>query len=110
MGDAKSPVDVWFWDADRQGKPATVEQLYPNAIVDIYPFSEKVVTSPELDREGARTADQPDISLPARASGNAIVPTGDASGATSLTVGGPGSVTFRIPRSLSVVLGISWTC
>jgi DMSO reductase family type II enzyme heme b subunit len=99
MGDAESPVDVWFWDADRQGKPTTVEQLYPNAVVDIYPFSEQVVTSSELDRPGARTADQPEISLPALASHNLIVPTDDASGASSLTVGGPGSVTFRIPRN-----------
>jgi DMSO reductase family type II enzyme heme b subunit len=44
-------------------------------------------------------ADQPDVSLPARASGNSIVPVSDESGGTSLTVGGPGSVTFRVPQS-----------
>ncbi|MBI2479848.1 MAG: c-type cytochrome [Planctomycetia bacterium] len=99
MGAATSAVDVWFWDADRQGKPMGVEDLYANTVVDVYPFSETVVVSAELDRDGARTVDQPDVSLPAKASGNPIVPTDDPSGATSLTVGGPGTVTFRIPRS-----------
>ncbi|MBP61449.1 MAG: hypothetical protein CMJ62_07970 [Planctomycetaceae bacterium] len=98
MGDPKSPIDVWLWDADRQSQQF-VENTYPNTVVDIYPFSETLVASAELDRDGGRTADQPDISLPARASGNPIVPTGKKSGGSSLTVGGPGSVTFRIPQS-----------
>lgn len=108
MGAAKSAVDVWFWDADRQGKPMAVEALYPNTVVDVYPFSETVAVSAELDRAGARTADQPDISLPAKASGNQIVPTDDASGATSLTGGGPGTVTFRIPRNQLVKATGQW--
>jgi hypothetical protein len=99
MGDPESPVDVWFWDADRQGNPLAVEQLYPNVVVDVYPFSETVPVSAEIDREGARTAHQPDISLPARASGNQIVPPGSESGGTSLVGGGPGSSTFRLPTS-----------
>ncbi len=98
MGGPNSPVDVWFWDADRQMQQL-VENTYPNTVVDIYPFSEALVASAELDRDGARTADQPDISLPARASGNPIMPTDKQSGASSLTVGGPGTVTFRIPQS-----------
>ncbi len=102
MGGAKAPVDVWFWDADRQGKPLAVENLYPNSVVDIYPFSEKVAASAELDRRGARTDDQPIVSLPARASGNQIVPTNDDSGGSSLTAGGPGSSTFRLPSSQHV--------
>jgi DMSO reductase family type II enzyme heme b subunit len=108
MGDAESPVDVWFWDADRQGEPLAVEDLYPNTVVDQFPFSETVVASAELDRDGARTADQPEISLPARASGNAITPTDDPSGASSLAVGGPGTVTFRIPRSQLVEARGQW--
>jgi cytochrome c1 len=108
MGDPNSPVDVWFWDADRQGSPTGVEDVYPNTVVDRFPFSEAVVTSAELDRDGARTADQPDISLPARATGNAIVPTDDESGASSLSVGGPGSVTFRIPQSQLVDARGEW--
>jgi len=102
MGGPKSAVDVWFWDADRQGTPLAVEALYPNAVVDIYPFSETVVASAELDRDGARTGDQPDISLPARASGNQIVPPGGESGGSSLTGGGPGTSTFRPPTSQHV--------
>lgn len=108
MGDPNSPVDVWFWDADRQGQPLAVENLYPNTVVDVFPFSETVVASAELDRDGARTADQPAISLPARASGNPIVPTADESGGTSLATGGPGTVTFRLPASQIVKAHGQW--
>jgi DMSO reductase family type II enzyme heme b subunit len=108
MGGPKSAVDVWFWDIDRQGTPLAVEALYPHAVVDVYPFSETVVASAELDRDGARTADQPDISLPARAVGNQIVPPGGESGATSLTGGGPGTSTFRPPTSQHVLAVGQW--
>ncbi len=108
MGIMKSAVDVWFWDADRQGPLMTVEKAYPNTVVDNFPFSEKVSVSAELDRDGARTADQPDVSLPARAVGNQIVPTGSASGASSLTAGGPGTATFRIPQSQLVKAQGEW--
>ncbi|MCP4787452.1 MAG: c-type cytochrome [Fuerstiella sp.] len=108
MGGPKSPIDVWFWDADRQGKPRTVEDIYPNVVVDVYPFSEAVATSAEFTRAGARTGAQPDISLPAKASGNQIVPTDDASGGTSLSAVGPGSSTFRIPGNPSVRATGKW--
>jgi DMSO reductase family type II enzyme heme b subunit len=108
MGDKNAPVDVWFWDADRQGPSATVESTYPNAVTDVFPFSETSVAGPELDRAGARTADQPVISLPARASGNQIVPVGDESGGSSLHVGGPGTVTFRVPQSQLVWARGEW--
>jgi DMSO reductase family type II enzyme heme b subunit len=98
MGGPKSPVDVWFWDADRQTQ-SVVENTYPNTVVDIYPFSEKLVDTASFNRPGTKTADQPDISLPARASGNPIVPKGAESGASSLTGAGPGTATFRIPQS-----------
>jgi DMSO reductase family type II enzyme heme b subunit len=109
MGDAKSPVDVWFWDADRQSGPAAEQASYPNAVVDVFPFSEAAVAGPDLNRPGARVADQPDISLPARASGNLIVPTGGESGGSSLSVAGPRTVTFRIPRSQLVEAKGTWT-
>jgi len=108
MGSSDVPIDVWFWDADRQGDPVTVEDTYPNTVVDLFPLSEKVVASAELDRDGARAADQPDISLPARAVGNPIVPTSGASGASSLTADGPGSLTFRIPKSPLVAAWGEW--
>ncbi|MCC6491418.1 MAG: c-type cytochrome [Pirellulales bacterium] len=108
MGDLQSPVDVWFWDADRDGPPATVEDVNPRMVVDIYPFHESTVASAESDREGARTAAQPDVSLPARASGNQIVPPGDGAGGSSLQVGGPGTVTFRMPQSQIVQAHGAW--
>ena len=108
MGDPTSPVDVWFWDADRQSGPATDEGVYPNAAVDVFPFSESVAASAELDRSGARMAEQPDVSLPARASGNLIVPPGDESGGSSLHVAGPRTVTFRVPQSQFVRARGTW--
>lgn len=108
MGSVDAPVDVWFWDADRQRGLDAPDKSYPNAVVDIYPFNETVVASAELNRPGGRMANQPDISLPARASGNQIVPTSDESGGTSLHVGGPGSVTFRIPQSQLVIAHGKW--
>ena len=99
MGNKKSSIDVWFWDADHQGDPVTVEDVYPNTVVDRFPFNEKVVTNPEFDRKGTRTANQPNISLPARASGNPNFPKQGGTGASSLKTNGPGSVTFRIPKS-----------
>jgi DMSO reductase family type II enzyme heme b subunit len=108
MGGPASPVDVWFWDADRQSGEIAAEKSYPNTVVDQYPFSEKVVQGPELSRTGARMADQPDISLPARASGNQIVPTNDESGGTALHVGGPRTVTFRVPQSQLVRAQGTW--
>jgi DMSO reductase family type II enzyme heme b subunit len=108
MGDRTSPVDLWFWDSDRQESPAAEEQVNPNAVVDVYPFSEQVVAGPELDRPGARRADQPDVSLPARASGNQIVPVGNESGGSSLQVAGPRTVTFRPPQSQLVSALGTW--
>ncbi len=108
MGDPKSPVDVWYWDADRQGTPLAVEDVYPDAVVDIYPFSEDAVDTAESDRPGALTVEQPDISLPARAVGNPIVPTAGESGGSTLTAGGPGSVTFRIPTNALVEARGQW--
>ncbi len=99
MGSKNSTIDVWFWDADHQGDPVPIEDVYPNTVVDRFPFNEKVVTNPEFNRKGTQTKNQPDISLPARASGNPNFPKRGGTGASSLTTNGPGSVTFRIPKS-----------
>lgn len=99
MGASGSPVDVWFWDADRQSGLNSADSANPNAVVDVYPFSETVVAGAELNRPGARMADQPPISMPAQAAGNQIVPRSDESGGSALHVGGPGSVTFRVAQS-----------
>lgn len=108
MGSRDAPVDVWFWDADRQEKRDSIGDFYANAVVDIYPFSEKNVDTAEMNRPGVQTANQPDISLPAKASGNPIVPISAKSGASTLTAGGPGTSTFRMPKSQLVVAHGEW--
>jgi hypothetical protein len=110
MGDQSSPVDVWFWDADRQTGYAADDAEYPNKVVDVFPFSEATVESADLNRRGARMADQPDVSLPARAAGNLIVPTGsDESGGTALHAAGPRTATFRVPQSQIVRARGDWS-
>lgn len=124
MGGPKSPVDVWYWDADRQAPAFAVEDQYPNTVVDIYPFNEKVVESAEYQRPGTKLAAQPLVSLPAVAAGNQIVPSRDPGkhadlgaadprkqaerGGSDLAVGGPGSVTFRLPKSQLVQAHGEW--
>jgi mono/diheme cytochrome c family protein len=107
MGAADAPLDLWFWDADRQA-PTDVEDHYPNVVVDIYPFSEPHVTTSEFAREGTRLQNQPPVSLPALALGNQLSPGAAANAASSLGAGGPGSVTFRLPRSQIVTANGSW--
>lgn len=47
MGQAGKPVEIAFWRADWQasvnGRPDTIQSLYPNASVDHYPFEAKAV-------------------------------------------------------------------
>jgi DMSO reductase family type II enzyme heme b subunit len=108
MGGPGSPVDVWFWDADRQ-RASDVEDQYPRVVADIYPFNEKNVDTAEFQREGTRGTSQPAVSLPAQASGNPIVPEhGAKSGGSSLSMGGPGSTTFRLPKSQLVNARGAW--
>lgn len=125
MGGPQAPIDVWFWDADRQRLTSppqvahdttqtTADGTYPNMAVDMYPFSEsKGPGTAEYHRPGTELANQPPVSMPAAAVGNQIVPPvaavslGDKSGAahgggSSLAAGGPGSATFRPPISQSV--------
>ena len=112
MGAPGSPVDVWLWDADRQS-PASIEDVNPRLVVDRYPFSETVVDQPEYTkRDGTKRDNQPDVSLPARAAGNQITPQipslAGGSGGSSLTSGGPGTSTFRLPANQSVTARGSW--
>lgn len=108
MGSMGQPVDVWFWDADRQTR-TTVEEQYPHIVDDIYPFSEKQVETADYHRPGTLTPEQPNISLPALASGNQIVPIRAPTGGSDLTAGGPGSVTFRMPKSQLVNAKGKWS-
>jgi len=45
MGQAGQPVEITFWRADWQafvnGRPDTIQSLYPNATIDHYPFEAK---------------------------------------------------------------------
>ena len=107
MGAAGAPVDMWFWDADRQSAD-DIEKVNPNVVVDLYPFSETVVASAEYDRAGTRTAAQPPISLPALAAGNQIVPSENAKAGSSLETAGPGTVTFRPVKSQLVDAHGQW--
>ncbi len=107
MGSLKQPVDVWFWDADRQTH-TTVEDQYPRVVDDIYPFSEERVETADYHRPGTLTNNQPDLSLPALASGNQIVPIRTRTGGTDLAAGGPGSVTFHLPKSQIVTAKGRW--
>ena len=103
MGSAKNPVDVWLWDADRQNGSPDVDRVHPRIVVDRYPLTEqRVVTSAEFKRPGTATKDQAAVSLPAKFSGNQIVPKPGEHPVESLQVGGPGSVTFRPPINQSV--------
>lgn len=108
MGAIDSPVDVWFWDADRQGGETAAENSHPRAVVDVLPFTEKAAASAELGRPGTLIRDQIDLSFPARASGNQIVPGRERAGGSTLLAGGPGSATFRIPRSQAVQAHGTW--
>jgi mono/diheme cytochrome c family protein len=113
MGSIDHAVDVWFWDGDRQ-RAMPLEEQYPRVVSDHYPFSETQVETAEYARPGTSGPRQPDISLPAVASGNRIVPVSTpagasaANGASQLVVGGPGSVTFRMPTSRLVTAQGAW--
>jgi hypothetical protein len=107
MGSIDAPIDIWFWDADRQSA-GDVEDEYPNVAVDIYPFGEKHVSTGEFKREGTPRAAQPEVSLPAVASDNQITPGHAATGGSGLTAGGPGNVTFRVPKSQLVSATGQW--
>ena len=109
MGGTGTAVDVWLWDADRQGPLVDVEAVYPRTTVDNYPLNESLVSSAEYDRPGTKTAQQPEVAFPARAAGNLFARRADqASGASSLVAAGPGSTTFRPPQSALVRAFGTW--
>jgi len=108
MGNSQSPVDVWLWNADRQDPLLAVDEAYPRTVVDIYPFSEQVVATAEFGRPGTKLENQPEISLPAVAVGNQIAPRAGNPVGTSLAAGGPGSLTFRVPKSQLVKSHGAW--
>jgi complex iron-sulfur molybdoenzyme family reductase subunit gamma len=97
-----------MWDADRQNPNAVVENQYPNSSVDIYPFAEREPGTAEFHRPGTSLSKQPGVSLPARAVGNQITPTGNRNGGAALTAAGPGSLTFHLPADQNVIASGAW--
>jgi len=108
MGATGLPIDVWFWDADRQFA-TKIEEINPDIVVDVDPFTTGAVASAEYDRDGTKTAAQPLLSLTAAAVGNPIVPTEDGPTTSSLEAAGPGSVTFRPRTNQSVEAHGQWS-
>ncbi|HUE69814.1 MAG TPA: ethylbenzene dehydrogenase-related protein [Pirellulaceae bacterium] len=104
MGGTSTPVDLWMWDADRGQKGGDLEEVNPRIVVDQYPFSEASVETAEFARQGTKTSQQPDVSLPAKAAGNQVVRSAPyPTGGSSLSAAGPGSTTFRFVKSQLVV-------
>jgi mono/diheme cytochrome c family protein len=109
MGSMSTPIDLWMWDADRGQPGGDLEEVNPRVVVDLYPFSEKVVDTAEFARPGTRTSQQPDIAQPAQAVGNQIVRSAPhPTGGSSLAAGGPGSTTFRFAKSQLVSASGRW--
>jgi len=69
MGEQGSPVDIVFWRADWQasmdGRGDTINDLYPNASVDHYPFE-----APSLEEGSTAQQEMARRYAPAAASGN----------------------------------------
>lgn len=110
MGSTTTPIDLWMWDADRGQAGDDLEDINPRVVVDIYPFTEKVVASAEYARAGTKTADQADIALPAKAVGNQVTrAAAHPTGGSSLAAAGPGSTTFRFAKSQLVSASGRWS-
>jgi hypothetical protein len=110
MGSTSTPIDLWMWDADRGQAGGDLEEVNPRVVVDLYPFSEKVVDTAEFARPGTKTAQQPDLTFPAQAVGNQVVRSAPhPTGGSSLTAGGPGSTTFRFVKSQMVSASGRWS-
>jgi complex iron-sulfur molybdoenzyme family reductase subunit gamma len=108
MGARGAAVDVWMWDADHYQGASDVEDANPRIVVDSYPLTETTVTNAEFDRPGTKTSAQAKVTLPAVAAGNQIVPAGKGGAAMALEGAGPGSLTFRLPRSQLVQSQAEW--
>ena len=99
-----------MWDADRGQPGGDLEEVNPRVVVDLYPFSEKVVDTAEFARPGTKTSQQPDVALPAQAVGNQVVRSAPhPTGGSSLAAAGPGSTTFRFVKSQLVSASGRWS-
>jgi len=110
MGSTSTPIDLWMWDADRGQPGGDLEDVNPRVVVDLYPFTEKVVDTADFARPGTKTAQQPGLAFPAQAVGNQVVRSAPhPTGGSSLAAGGPGSTTFRFVKSQMVSASGRWS-
>lgn len=69
MGEAGRPVDITFWRSDWQasvnGRGDKLQDLYPNATVDHYPFA-----APSLEQDSAAQKEMSTLYSPAGGAGN----------------------------------------
>ena len=90
MGDAARDVEISFWSAVAQasadGRPDTLQALYPNATVDHYPFEAAPLAAGSAEQKEAATR-----YAPARAVGNPVA-AAKASPVQDLRGSGPGTL------------------
>jgi len=110
MGATAAPIDLWMWDADRGQTGDDLEDVNPRVVVDVYPLTEKAVSSAEYARPGTKTSGQADVALTAKAVGNQVTrAAAHPTGGSSLTAAGPGSTTFRFAKSQLVSASGRWS-
>jgi mono/diheme cytochrome c family protein len=109
MGARDAAVDVWMWDGQATAGPADVEDANPRIVVDIYPLAEGPAPDREYRRPGTKIGAQEKVTLPAVAAGNQIAPSAQNRTAAALEAAGPGSVTFRLPKSQLVQSHGEWS-
>ena len=107
MGDPRAPIDVWFWDADRQAV-VDVEDQYPNVVVDIYPFSEtwwrrRSFNGPARNSPTSRKSACQRWRRAIRSCRDTRRPA-----VPIWPVAGPGSSTFRLPKNQVVSASGKW--
>lgn len=107
MGSAEEPVDVWYWNARREGS-VTLEDIYPRTVVDSLPFHEAVAETAEGTRNAVRSTAQPPLSLPAQAVDNRIVPGHPIGDSGGLAAAGPGTLSFRLTPNRHVTTAAHW--
>ena len=106
MGAAGKALDVWLWRAGWSGKPgeaADVDTVYPNMVVDSYPFEKK--------GDGPRphaTERQDKEFLAALAAGNVLADPSRPLSAANLGAQGFGTLTMRPRMSQAVAAKAAW--
>ena len=99
MGQVGRPVDIAFWRADWQasvdGRPDSLTSLYPNAVVDHYPFDAKPLERGSPAQQEAATRYAPAAALGNRRVGPRPQPVEDMVAEGPGTIAAGGGVTSR---------------